>query len=172
MTDLKCAYCGKAHETGSTYCEYCGGATTVPAAKTEDPSPLLANYGGSQEARCWSYNGLMVWRFYPDPWRYDTCTWQFWAGDQLLESITLSRDLLEKFVPEHQDSMSLVWELFEVAHGEAEVARLVDQNGQVKGALFEVRRIQNEREEYVHALTYHDFVDAYRKEITCPPISS
>ena len=94
-----------------------------------------------------------------DSWEY-----HFYAGKHLLEVIKVDREIIAKFVPEAVSPMSLVWELFQVARGEEEVARLVELNGMHKGATYEVRCVPSEHEEWVRGLTYSNLLDAYRKK--------
>lgn len=105
------------------------------------------------------YNGYIVWSIY-DRWR-NTCSWYFYAGDRLVETITLAREVYDRFVPENTDGMSFIWDLFNVAQGEGEILRIMGMNQQ-RPAQFEIRLIQPPGDAWAQSLTRQDLHTAIR----------
>jgi hypothetical protein len=134
---MKCEYCGNPElKADAKSCPKCGAPVDAPVTKSvERGAPFYEN-------------GFMVW---PErDWSRDILTLGFWAGDRLLERISIDRELLHQLVPEGVDPFHIFWELFKVAHGETEVLRLQEQNTRYP-ATFEVRRIENpQRQEWQH----------------------
>ena len=96
--------------------------------------------------------------------RYDQCTWHFFLGERLIESITVDREVYRKFVPKNEDGRAFIWELFKVAQGEQEVARVQAMNER-KSPLFEIKRVETEREEWLSSLTFEQYIEASRKGV-------
>lgn len=140
-----CQYCGE--RVTSNVCVGCGSTDLgdIPEERICKGDPFF-------------YNGYIVWRiadFYQDQ-----ATYLFYLGDRLVETITLSRDILDQFVPRHCTAMPFIWDLFELAQGEKEVLRVVEQNTSRGPAEFEIRSVLSEREKWVGSLTQRDIEDA------------
>lgn len=140
-----CQYCGQESKNG--HCVNCGST----------------NFGDTPKERIckgqpFYYNGYVVW------WLADILTFKvtylFYLGDRLVENITLSRDILDRFVPKHCDPMSFVWSLFELAQGKEEVLQIVEQNTSRMPAHFEIRYSPSKHEKWIGSLTQRDVEEA------------
>jgi len=149
---MKCAYCKQEIGKDQEKCPNCGAIEREGSQES-----YTMDYGPT------FYNGYVVWMLLDDMWPPDRASWYFYLGDRLIETITLDREIVHKFVPEGQSVMPFVWDLFKVAAGEEEVLRIKEQNT-CKPIVFEIRRVPaDEREEWVIGLTYADVLIAARE---------
>lgn len=142
---MKCEYCGTDEQTGKM-CDKCGG-------------PLPEKDRGIWKSEPFFYNGYICYTLRESA--TDICEVQFWLGRELVERIRVSREFLETRILPYEDSMSLFWDLFLVAHGEKEVLEWKERNNKYP-ATFEVRRIENAELEWMRGLNYHEFLRAVK----------
>ncbi len=147
MKDTVCLYCGQESVVGAA-CPHCGasGSTVQPAAVQAERGEPFA------------YNGLIVW-----PLRdlvRDVVSYQFFLGDRLLETIEVSREVLHELAEQDPgaDCMPLIWQMFEIAHGDRDMAILED-NRRRSPALIAMTSLEYPRER----LTWEAVVEQYRR---------
>ena len=132
-------------------CDYCGQATDevrCPGCQSEnfDSKPVNQIVRGEP----FHFNGYVVW-WLADAW-LDSAEYLFYLGDRLVERFTISREVLNMFVPENCPAMPFIWDIFMVAQSEEEVLRVVEQNT-IKPATFEITRKPSVEEEYASELS-------------------
>ena len=148
---MKCAYCKQKVDSDQEKCPNCG------SSERESSQAYITDYGP------FFYEGYIVWMTYDGLWPPDRASWYFYLGDKLIETITLDREVVFKFVPKGVSVMPFVWDLFKVAAGEKEVLRVQEQNTR-RPAVFEIRCVSaDEREEWLAGLTYTDVLIAARE---------
>lgn len=131
---MQCPYCLSSKQDGAN-CDRCGAPMNTQTKTAE-------YYRSTPEF----YNGYIV--YWIRDYLTNTVEAQFWLGLELQERIVLTRDALRDFVPEYQDPMPFMWDLFLLAHGEKDVIEYQEKNNKYP-ARFEVRRIENpERERF------------------------
>lgn len=144
-----CQYCGSEKRADKVRCTGCDAADfgDRPAQRMRDCSPFY-------------YNGYVVW--WIEDIGYRTFEFLFYLGNQLVERITLHRDVLRRFVSEHYDTMPFVWDLFKLAQGEEEVLRITEQNA-VKPVVFEITVKPSPEHGWAIGLTRGDIYEAIEK---------
>ena len=150
MTYRVCLYCGNKRDKTSEYCPGCGSYRTTDI-QGYDIFPY-------ERGEPFIYNGLIVYAF--KNLLSNLCEFQFYAGDRLLERIEIERDFM--LALREQDSgqsvMPLVWQLFEIAHGDRDLG-LIEDNSRRVPALIIYTRIEYPKE----LLTWENLVEEYRK---------
>jgi len=145
-----CAYCKQECDDEYKKCPNCQSQEFEEPKSWWRPSP---------EGQSIFYNGYVVWVLHDEKFWADRCSFYFYLGDKLVETIVLDRDVMRQFVPEGESVMAFVWDLFRVAVGEEEVLRVQEQNKH-RPATFEIRRVPSEREEWLASLTRSDVLTA------------
>ena len=94
-------------------------------------------------------------------WRGDEYvdTYHFYLGERLVESITVSRELVTRFVEHGTQAMGFVWDLFKLAQGEKKVLKVQEQNSK-KPATFEIHYVTTPDETRRAFLTMRDLEKA------------
>ena len=94
-------------------------------------------------------------------WRGDEYvdTYHFYLGERLVESITVGRELVKKFVEHGTQTMGFIWNLFKLAQGEKKVLKVQERNSK-EAACFEIRYIPTEKEKWRAGLTIRDLENA------------
>lgn len=136
----RCDYCEMA--TNETQCPGCG-------SRNFDNKPVNQITRGEP----FHYNGYVVW-WLADAW-LDTAEYLFYLGDRLVERFTVSRDVLNMFVPENCTAMPFIWDIFLVAQGEEEVLRVVEQNT-IKPATFRITLEPSTEEKWASGLSIQE----------------
>lgn len=146
---MKCEYCGTERQSGE-YCEKCGAK--LPEQKTLDQH--------MHKSEPFFYNGYIV--YYLRNYASDTYEAQFWLGMDLVERIVITYSVLSERVPENCDPMPFFWDLFMLAHGEKDVIEYQEKNNKYP-ARFEIRRIENQDNEYLLSLDMQQLAEVSRR---------
>ena len=145
----KCDYCGTLNENILN----CSGCA-APLSDKSTPEHT------SERCEPFSYNGYIAW-----PERdlmRNIFTVHFYLGDLLVESISVSHEVLMQFVPEACEYMPFFYDLLKVAQGEEEVFRIKEQNVP-RPKMFEIRCVPSPQEEYARGLSMTDVYQAVRE---------
>jgi len=132
----KCIYCEQRNEPEAVCCNYCAAILPTYSSRLDRIDPFF-------------YMGYVVWALREQTFRYDTYSYFFYLGARLVETITVDRDVVKKFVPECSSPMQFIFDLFKLAQGEKRVLKIVEANSR-KPATFEIRRVDDE---YLEGLT-------------------
>jgi hypothetical protein len=102
-----------------------------------------------------TYKGYVCFAMHESMAMYDLESIQFWLGDRLVDTINAPRTLLDKFVKEGEDTLPFFYNLLKVSQGEEEVMHIEAMNKD-RHAMFEIRRLPSEAEEFAYRVSSFD----------------
>lgn len=141
-------------------CEYCHAKNQEGEICAKCGAPLPEQDFSIWKSEPFFYNGYICYSL--SNRMNETVEVQFWLGQDLIERIIVSRDVLEHHVSEAQDPMLFFWDLFLVAQGETEVLAIQEKNN-ILPATFEVRRIENPERERLFNAGMRELLEESRK---------
>lgn len=126
---MKCEYCGTDEKSGEK-CSKCGAKL-----------PVKINSEASAKSEPFFYNGYIIYLL--RDCASDALEAQFWLGLELIQRISVSREVIRLHVPEGEDIMPFFWDLFCLADNKIDVIEYQEKNTKYP-AKFLITRHENE----------------------------